>query len=115
MNEAQAQLQSLEERHRDSEARLRTVENACVTLTEIARQLKESANDREMRLRKLEEAHAQTHDVKPSSFADVAKNPAVVIVFIVCFFSLLAFAIARDPSTAQRVVDKVPTRGEVAK
>lgn len=51
----------------------------------------------------------------PQTFLDVFKNPAVVIVAILCFFALLAFAIARDPFAAGRVVDKVPTRSEVSK
>ncbi len=48
-----------------------------------------------------------------SSFWDALKHPVIATLVGVLGLSglaLLAFAIARDPSTAGRVVDKVPTR-----
>ncbi len=91
IHEAQKRILDTQEDH---DKRIRSVEQAIVLLTEL-----------------VKEEH--TPKPSPQSFLDVFKNPAVVIVAIVCFFALLAFAIARDPSTAGRVVDKVPTRESV--
>jgi hypothetical protein len=44
------------------------------------------------------------------TFLDVFKSPVVVLGLATLFAIIIMFAIARDASTAQRVVDKVPTR-----
>ena len=88
--------QRIMETQDDHDKRLRSVEQAVVLLAELVKQ-----------------------DHKPpeasQSWGDVIKaNPGAFVALVLGSLSIagmvLAFAIARDPSAANRVVDKVPTR-----
>lgn len=66
--------------------------------------------------KKVDDAREEGREERQtSSFLDVFKNPVVILGLATILAVLLMFAIARDPFAAGRVVDKVPTRGEVAK
>lgn len=66
--------------------------------------------------KKVDDAREEGREERQAqSFLDVFKSPVVILGLATILAVLLMFAIARDPSTAQRVVEKVPTRGEVTK